>query len=121
MSEDFKKVESLVDEIKDYVNTRVAQAKLSLAEKLSKILAYMISVLMAALVFFLFMVLISVAGAIAIGQWLDNIWLGFIIVACICLLLGLILWLAKDTLLRKPIMNAFISVLFENDNDDEKD
>lgn len=121
MSEDFQKVESLVNEIKDYVNTRVDQAKLSIAEKLSKILAYMISVLMAALVFFLFLVLISVAAAIAIGQWLDNYWLGFIMVAAICLLLGLIMWLSKDALLRRPIMNAFIGMLFENDNDDEKD
>lgn len=121
MSEDFKKVESLVNELKEYVNTRVAQTKLSVAEKLSGIVAYMISILMAALVFFLFLVLISVAAAIVIGQWLDNTWLGFIIVACLCLLLGLILWLAKDKLVRKPIMNALIKVLFENDSDDEKD
>jgi uncharacterized membrane protein YqjE len=121
MSEDFKKVESLVNELKEYVNIRVAQAKLSIAEKLSRIVAYMISILMAALVFFLFLVLVSVAAAIVIGQWLENMWLGFIIVACLCLLLGLLLWWAKDKLVRKPIMNALINVLFESDNDDEKD
>jgi ABC-type multidrug transport system permease subunit len=121
MSEDFKKVESLVNDLKEYVNIRVAQAKLSIAEKLSRILAYMVSILMAALVFFLFLVLVSIAAAIAIGQWLENIWLGFIIVACLCLLLGLLLWVAKDKLVRKPIMNAFIKVLFENDSDNEKD
>ena len=120
MSEDFKKVESLVGELKEYVNTRVAQAKLSIAEKLSKILAYMITMLMAALVFFLFLVLVSVAAAIAIGQWLDNMWLGFIIVAALCLLLGLLMWLAKDKLLRKPIMNTLIKALFENESENEK-
>lgn len=121
MSEDFKKAESLVNELKEYVNTRVAQAKLSIAEKLSKILAYTIAILIAALVFFLFLVLVSVAAAIAIGQWLDNMWLGFIIVGGISLLLGFIMWMAKDGLLRKPIMNALIKVLFENDSDNEKD
>ena len=121
MSEDFKKVESLVNELKEYVNIRVAQAKLSIAEKLSRILAYMISILMAALVFFLFLVLASVAAAIVIGQWLENIWLGFIIVACLCLLLGVLLWASKDRLVRQPIMNTLIKLLFETDSDNEKD
>jgi energy-coupling factor transporter transmembrane protein EcfT len=117
MSEDFKKIESLVSELKEYVNTRVAQAKLTVAEKLSTILTYTIMVLMTALVFFLILVLLSVAAAIAIGQWLNNLWLGFIIVAGICVLLGFIMWMAKDKLIRNPIMNKMISLLFENEKD----
>jgi uncharacterized membrane protein YqjE len=121
MSEDFKKIESLVSELKDYVNTSVAQAKLAFAERISSIFAYAITMLMAALVFFLILVLISVSAAIAIGQWLNNLWLGFIIVAAICLILGLIMWLLKDRLFRRPIMNRMISALFENDNENEED
>jgi uncharacterized membrane protein YqjE len=119
MSEDFKKIESLVSELKDYVNTRVAQAKLAFAEKISNIFAYAITVLMAALVFFLILVLISVSAAIAIGQWLNNLWLGFIIVAGVCFILGFIMWLLKDRLFRRPIMNRMISVLFENENEED--
>ena len=119
MSEDFKKIESLVSELKDYVNTRVAQVKLAFAEKLSNILAYVITVLMAALVFFLILVLICVSAAIAIGQWLNSLWLGFLIVAGVCILFGLLMWLFKDRLFRRPIMNRMISFLFENDNENE--
>ena len=121
MSEAFKKAESLISELKEYVNTRVAQAKLSIAEKVSKIITYAVMILMVALVFFLFVVLLCVAGAIAIGQWLDNMWLGFIIMAVICLLFGFIMWIAKDKLLQKPIMNVLIKTLFDNDSKDEKD
>ena len=85
MSEEFKKVESLVDQLKAYANTRLSQVKLSMAEKISKLAAMMIAMLMAALVFFLFLVLLSIAAAIAIGQWLDSYWLGFLIVAGISL------------------------------------
>lgn len=120
MSEDFNKIESLVSEFKEYVNTRVAQAKLSIAEKLSNILAYAITVLMAALVFFLILVLICVSAAIAIGQWLNNLWLGFIIVAGICLILGLVMWMIRDKLFRRPIMNRLISVLFKDENDKDQ-
>jgi uncharacterized membrane protein YbhN (UPF0104 family) len=121
MSEEFEKAESLFSELKEYVNTRVAQAKLSIAEKLSIIITYAIMILMVALVFFLFLVLLCVAGALAIGQWLENIWLGFIIMAALSLLLGLLMWMAKDRILRKPIMNLLIKTLFENDDENEKD
>jgi len=121
MSETFKKAESLVSELKEYVNTRVAQVKLSIVEKLSKVVTYIIMAFVLALVLLLFIVLLTVAGAIAVGHWLDNMWLGFLIMAFIVLLLGFILWISKNSLLRKPITNKLIKALFENDHQDEKD
>ncbi|MGB3005510.1 MAG: phage holin family protein [Chitinophagaceae bacterium] len=121
MSEEFKKAESLVDQLKEYVNTRVSQAKLSVAEKTSKVVSLLIAMLVIALVFFLFFVLISVAAAIVIGQWLNSMWLGFVIVAGLCLLLGLLLWLAKERLIRIPVMNILIEALFGKEEENEKD
>ena len=117
MAQNFNDTESLVDEAKEYLNTRLAQLKLSFAEKTSKIAALMIAVLMSALVFFLVLVLISVAGAIVIGNWLENYWLGFLVIAAVILLAGLILWFAKDRLLRIPVMNALIKVMFDKDEE----
>lgn len=121
MSEEFNKFESLADQLKAYVNTRVSQAKLSIAEKVSNLAAVLIAMLMSALVFFLFLTLLCVAVALLIGQWLGSAWLGFLIVAGVVLLLGLILWLVKDRLFRIPIMNALIEAMFENEEEDEKD
>lgn len=120
MSEEFKKAGSLVDQLKEYVNTRVSQAKLSIAEKTSKVVSLLIAVLVIALVFFLFFVLVSVAAAIAIGQWLNNMWLGFLIVAGLCLLLALVLWLAKERLIRIPVLNILIEALFGKEEENEK-
>jgi hypothetical protein len=119
MSEEFTKVESLFDKFKAYGSTRLSQAKLSVAEKGSKLGASLITMLVMALVLFLFLVLVSAAAAIAIGQWLDSLWLGFIIVAGLVLLLGLILYMARDRLLRIPIMNRLIEALFEKEDDEE--
>lgn len=121
MSEEFNKFESLAEQLKAYVNTRVSQVKLSLAEKVSNLAATMIAMLLSALVFFLFLTLLCVAGALLIGQWLGSIWLGFLIVSGFVLLIGLLLWLAKDRLFRIPIMNALIEAMFENEEADEKD
>ena len=118
MPQDFNDTDSLFDEAKEYLNTRLAQLKLSFAEKTSRIAALMIAVVMSALVFFLFLVLISVAGAIAIGKWLENYWLGFLLVAAFILLAGLILWLVKDRLLRIPVMNGLIRIMFDKDEKD---
>lgn len=118
MPQDFNDTDSLVDEAKEYLNTRLAQFKLSFAEKTSRMAALMIAVVMSALVFFLFLVLISVAAAIAIGRWLENYWLGFLLIAAVVLLAGLILWLAKDRLLRIPVMNGLIKIMFDKDEKD---
>jgi len=119
MPDDITKIEALVSELKDYVNTRVDQVKLVIAEKLSKILAYTLTVLTMVLMIFLILVLVSVSAAIAIGQRINNLWLGFIIVAGFCLILGLIMWMARDRMFRKRIMNKMISVFFKDEN--EKD
>lgn len=121
MSEEFKNVESLVDQLRSYVNTRVAQTKLSVAEKASRLAATMIAFVLAALVFFLFLVLLSMAAAIALGQWIGNMWLGYLIVAGLVLLLTGIIWLAKDRLIRIPLMNALLKSMFDKEEDDEED
>ena len=120
MAKDFNNAETFVEQVKEYVNTRLAQLKLSFAEKTSKVVAIMIAVVLLALVFFLFLVLVCTAAAIAIGQWLENFWLGFLVMAAIVLLAGFILWVAKDRFIRRPIMNAMIDAMFAKD-ENEKD
>jgi predicted membrane channel-forming protein YqfA (hemolysin III family) len=120
MDQDFKNAETFVDQVKEYVNTRLAQLKLSFAEKTSKVMAVMIAVVMSALVLFLFLLLICIAGAIALGQRLESFWLGFVVVGGIVLIVGLILWIFRDGIIRRPIMNALIKAMFDKE-EDEKD
>jgi hypothetical protein len=120
MEQDFNNAETFVEQVKEYVNIRIAQLKLSFAEKTSKVMAVMIAVVMSALVLFLFLVLICIAGAIAIGQWLESFWLGFVIIGGVVLIAGAVLWFFKDQLIRKPIMNTLIKTMFDKE-EDEKD
>jgi len=122
MSDEFNRIESLLGQAKEYVNTRLAQFKLSVAEKISKTMATVIAGLVAALVFFLFLVFAGIAAAIALGQWTGYMWLGFLIIAALYLLLAIVVWKAKDRLLALPIMNAIIGRLFDEEEvEDEKD
>jgi hypothetical protein len=121
MSEEFTKIESLLDQAKEYINTRIAQVKLSVAEKVSKLLAAMIAGLVATLVFFFFLLFGSIAAALAIGNKLQSHSLGFLIIAGAWLLLGIMIWKAKNRLIRLPIMNAIIGSLFNTDKEYEED
>jgi len=119
MEQNFDNAETFVDQVKEYVNTRLAQLKLSFAEKTSKVVAIMIAVVMVALVFFLFLVLLCIAGSLAMNQWLESSWLGFLIMAGIVLLAGFILWISRDRMIRRPIMNAMINAMFDKDEDEK--
>src|SRR6187401_3083698 len=120
MDQNFNNSETFVDQVKEYVNNRLTQLKLSFAEKTSKMMAVMFAILLSASVFFLFLLLICIAGAIVIGQWLESFWLGFVIEGIVVLIVGFILWVFRDRLIRRPIMNALIKVMFEKE-EDEKD
>jgi len=121
MSDEFKHVESLVSQLRSYVNTRIAQTKLSVAEKASKLAATMIAWILASLVFFLFLVLLSMAAAIAVGQWIGNMWLGYLIVAALVLLLMVGLWVGRNRLIRIPLMNALLDSLFDKEEEEDEE
>lgn len=121
LQEEFRKAEEMAEHLKAYVNTKIAQVKLGMAEKISKVLAVLIAGLFVVLVFFFFLIFVSFAAAYALGTWLGYQWLGFLIVAVIYGLMGIITWKAKEKLLRIPIMNAIIRLLFNEDDTDEKD
>ena len=123
MSEEFKKAGSVFEQVTAYVNTRVSQAKLSVAEKLSHGIALLVAVLLSALVFFLSFCLLSAAAAILIGQWLGSLWLGFAIMAFFVLLAGVLIWKLRGRLFQIPLLNKLLTVFFEKDRNekDEKD
>jgi hypothetical protein len=81
----------------------------------------MIAGFVAVLVFFFFLLFGSIAAAIAIGHLVNSLALGFLIVAGAWLLLGILIWTAKNRLLRIPIMNAIIGSLFSTDKEQEGD
>lgn len=118
--EDLKKVEDLFDHAREYVNIRVDEAKLAVAERVSAVVAMVIATAVVNIIFLLALIFASAAAAFALGAWLKSYWLGCLLVAGLYLLAGLLVWAAKERMIRVPIMNAIIHQLFKNEND-EKD
>ncbi len=119
--EEFVKVETLIDHTKDYLNVRVDEVKLTLAEKAAGVIAVVITGSAISLVFVFCLFFCSVSAAIALGSWLHKPWLGFLLIGSAYFVLGLIAWAAKDKLIRFPVMDVIIRQLFNNEDPDEKD
>jgi len=118
MESTFAKVEELADHVKDYVQTKIASAKLNAAAKTSKLFSNLIAGFIVAGVFLIFVIFGSMAAALALSAWLGKMYAGFLIVAGIYLLAGIVVWGSRERLLRIPIMNSMINQLFKEDEKD---
>lgn len=117
MEKAFAKIEELADTIKEYVNTRVESVKLNVAEKSSVVIANVVAGMVVAVVFFFFMIFAGIALSFGLGEWIGKIWAGFLIVAFLYLLTGVVIWKARGRIIRLPVMNALIKQLFSNDDE----
>lgn len=119
MEKVFAKMEELTDSVKEYVNTRVESVKLSVAEKSSALVANLVAGMLVAAVFLFFLIFAGIALALVLGEWTGKMWAGFLIVAGIYLLIGIIVWIAREKIIRLPVMNAMIKQLFSNDDEED--
>lgn len=121
MEEIFARIESLVNNLKEFVNAKLDSLKLSLAEKISRLAANLAAALIVMVMITLCIIFFSMALAYFLGGLVGNTWLGFLIVAFFYLLIAIIVWAARERILRIPIMNSILSQLSKTDEQDEED
>jgi uncharacterized membrane protein YqjE len=96
----FLKLDSLIENLTGYVETRIELTKLELKEDIAKGLSKVLLFILLGAVFTLFIVLISVAVAHLIAQSLGAFG-GFAVVAGFYLLLGILLVAFRDSVEKK--------------------
>ena len=106
-------VESLVDRIKSYVETRIDLLRLKTIDKSSSFLSLLISMLVIILTGFIAIMLLSVGIALLLGDLLGKSYYGFFIVALLYLITGLVLYSSREKWLKAPIANSMIKKLME--------
>ena len=119
MNDTFEKIEGLTEHVKEYVQTRIEQTKLELAEKTSLIIGNLIAVTVITVLFLFVLVFGSIAAAWALSDWLENPWAGFLIVAGFYLLIAIIVWVGRGAIIRFPVMNYIIRQLHKKEKDEE--
>lgn len=106
-------LKGISSEIAAYIKTEVDIFKLQVLEAVSGMLASAFNMIVVLVLATLFVVLISITAALAIGQWLDSYVYGFLIVSGVYMLLAVMCVFLRDTLVIKPMQNAIIKMIAE--------
>ena len=106
-------VESLIDRVKSYVETRIELLKLKAIDKSSSFLSYLILIVLIIGIGFTVFILLSIALALFIGDLLGRSYYGFLIVAGFYIIAGLVVLIFRRRWIKAPIANSMIKNLTE--------
>lgn len=98
-----------------YVKDQVEYGKLELADRSSKAIAWVVLLAIVGTFSFIILLLLSLALGLYIGQRMDSYISGFLIVAGIYFLLGVLLFLLRKPLFVRPITLQLVKKIYEHD------
>lgn len=102
-------IEDLFEKTEEYIKTNIELAKAKAAVKIGDIVGSVVTQLAVALFGYLFLLMLSIGVALWMGELLDRIYLGFMIVAGFYALLTCIIIVFKNPLIKNPIGNAILT------------
>lgn len=114
-------ISEVIDASRKYVEANLKLFKLSLLERLSKVVSLIISTTLVMLVGTIVMLLLSLSAAVLIGDMLHSRALGLLIMALFFLLLVIFLWVKRKTLIINPVIRSLNDIVFSDDEPDEEE
>ncbi len=109
-----EQTEEFQEHAKAYVETTVAYYKLWGFKVAMKSTTLMVKFLLIALCLLVVLLFASIAGALALGAWMQSYPLGFLSVAGVYLVLALLLFRVKDKIVEGPILERFSEIFFND-------
>jgi len=107
-------LEDIQENTKAYVETSLAYYKLWGFKVAMKSTTLMVKFILIALCLTIVLLFVSLAGALALGQWLHSYPMGFLAIAGIYLVLATLLFFVKDKILEGPILEKFSEIFFND-------
>lgn len=108
-------LKSLLDSTEDYVKTSVELFKLKALDKGADKVAMIISRAIAVFVFFMFVLMVSIALGLWLGTLLGGSYYGFLIVAGFYGVLGVIFYFITHNWFKKMIADSIIKQAFKEE------
>lgn len=106
--------ENIQDHTQKYIESNLDYYKLKSFKVAMKSTSMILKFTLVLLCFSMVLLFCSVAGALAIGNFLDNNALGFLIVGGFYLLLTLFLYLFQHKIIDRPILEKFSEIFFND-------
>lgn len=101
-------IQSLYGDAKDYLKNKAELWKLTMIDKTSETVSSIVEKVIIFFIGIIFFILLNIAIALLIGYWLNQSFWGFFILAGFYGIVGLVIHLSKDKLIKTPIINSLI-------------
>lgn len=114
-----EKISVLTADIRAYIDTSVEYYKLDVFSKLIKGIVSLVNLLVIGSIFLVFMLFISVAVAMNIGEAMENMSSGYYIVSGFYLLVLVLLIIFGKPLLSKAVLTKYSKIFFNENTQKE--
>lgn len=104
-------VESVYEKAKQYTETSLELYKLNAINTTADVVSSLVSRIVLVTVFSIFTLFVNIAISLLIGKYLNDYYLGFLIVSMFYLAVGLVLYFFNDKFIIIPINNIIIGKL----------
>ena len=112
-------IDNLIEEVKDYLETKSKLSKLKALDKGSRIAGDSAGALLITTLFLLFLLFISIAGALALSELIKISYVGFLLVALFYLIVGIIVYVNRTSWIKIPLKNILIRNFFKDSEDED--
>ena len=119
MEEKKTPVEVLLEYGQAYIKTSVQLLKFKTTDKVAEITSNLASGLIILILFTLLFINLNIGIALLIGSLLGRIWLGFLILSGFYGVVGILIYIFRNSWIKKPVSNAVIKQLLKEEELDE--
>ena len=106
-----EEVRDLIDDVQDYVNTRLDLFKLKAVNASSEVLASLVTYALLVLIFTIFFLMVNIGIGLYLGELLGRSFYGFLALSGFYLLIMLIFWALRKKVFKNPIADSLIQKL----------
>lgn len=110
-------IEEIIDDIKDYIDTSSDLYKMKATEKAAEIVSSAIINLTLAFLAGFVLLFASLTLAFMLSDFLNNSYMGFLIVSGIYALITLLIYVTKDKWLKHRIIDNFIKAIYSRQHE----
>lgn len=112
-------IQDLTDNLRAYIDSSTEYYKLDLFKKIMKGAVSLVNLLVIGSIFLVFLMFISVAVAISIGESLDSMSSGYFIVSGFYLVVFILIVLFGKSLIRKNVLKKYSKIFFNEPTQDD--
>jgi hypothetical protein len=106
---------SLLNSAEDFFETQKRLTNLYIVEKVSAASSALASNLIMFFIFLMMFLFLNLAIAYIIAEFTGKIYIGFVSVCCLYLLIGIVVYIKRNSWIKTPITNSIITKLLDDE------